>query len=152
MLRMWSGIRVMLRNRILCRVEDNRHRLIELLGSVYVHLRFPCKFPYQVETLRMHYDFATMFLVIPFSTQSEGFSFKSTQWSVPIISFQTLTPLHTLARFCRKDPDIAVSCETMLGPSKQRSGCSQSTSGWITGLPREEQEKGPKELKGSATL
>ena len=43
----------------------------------------------------------------------------------PIISFQTLTPLHTLARFCWKDPDIAVSCETMLRPSKHRSGCSQ---------------------------
>ena len=108
-----------------------------------------CKFPYQVETLRMHYDFATMFLVIPFSTQSEGFSFKSTQWSVPIISFQTLTPLHTLARFCWKDPDIAVSCETRQGPSKHISGCSQSAIGWITGLPM---EKVPKELKGTATL
>jgi hypothetical protein len=44
-----------------------------------------------------------------------------------------LTPLHTLARFCWKDPDIAVSCETMPGPSKHRSGCSQSAIGWITG-------------------
>jgi hypothetical protein len=26
-----------------------------------------------------------------------------------------MTPLHTLERFCWKDPDIAVSCETMLG-------------------------------------
>ncbi len=25
------------------------------------------------------------------------------------------TPLHTLARFYRKDPDVAVSCETMPG-------------------------------------
>jgi hypothetical protein len=51
-----------------------------------------------------------------------------------------------------KDPDIAVSCETMPGPSKHRSGCSQSAIGWITGLPMEELEKVPKELKGSATL
>jgi hypothetical protein len=50
------------------------------------------------------------------------------------------------------DPDIAVSCETMLGPSKHRSGCSQSAIGWITGPPIEELEKIPKELKGSATL
>ena len=70
----------------------------------------------------------------------------------PIISLQTLTPLHTLARFCWKDPDIAVSCETMPGPSKHRSGCSQSAIGWITEPPMEELEKVPKELKGSATL
>jgi hypothetical protein len=70
----------------------------------------------------------------------------------PIISIQTLTPLHTLARFYRKDPDVAVSCGTMPGPSKHRSGCSQSANGWITGLPMEELEKVPKELKGSATL
>ena len=70
----------------------------------------------------------------------------------PIISIQTLTPLHTLARFYQKDPDVAVSCETMPGPSKHRSGCPQSANGWITGLPMEELEKVPKELKGSATL
>ncbi|EAA19790.1 hypothetical protein [Plasmodium yoelii yoelii] len=70
----------------------------------------------------------------------------------PIISIQTLTPLHTLAIFYRKYPDVAVSCETMPGPSKHRSGCSQSANGWITGLPMEELEKEPKELKGSATL
>jgi hypothetical protein len=51
-----------------------------------------------------------------------------------------------------KNHDIAVSCETMPGPSKHRSGCSQSANGWITGLPMEELEKVPKELKGSATL
>jgi hypothetical protein len=33
-----------------------------------------------------------------------------------------------------------------------RSVCSQSANGWITGLPMEELEKVPKELKGSATL
>jgi hypothetical protein len=33
-----------------------------------------------------------------------------------------------------------------------RSGCSQSAIGWITGLPMEELEKVPKELKGSANL
>ena len=69
-----------------------------------------------------------------------------------IISLQTLTPLHILARFYRKDPDVAVSCETMPGPSKHRSGCSQSAIGQITGPPMEELEKVPKELGGSATL
>jgi hypothetical protein len=39
--------------------------------------------------------------------------------------------------FCWKDPDIAVSCETMPGPSKHGSGCSQSAIGWITGPPVE---------------
>jgi hypothetical protein len=47
---------------------------------------------------------------------------------------------------------MAVSCETMLGPGKHRSGCSQSATGWITGPPMEELEKVPKELKGTATL
>jgi hypothetical protein len=50
------------------------------------------------------------------------------------------------------DPDIAVSCETVLGPSKHISGCSQSAIGWITGPPKEELEKVSKELKGSTTL
>ena len=63
-----------------------------------------------------------------------------------------LTPLHTLARFYRKDPDVAVSCETMPGPSKHRSGCSQSAIGWVTGPPMEELEKVSKELKRFATL
>ena len=70
----------------------------------------------------------------------------------PIISFQTLTLLHTLTRFCRKDTDIAIPCEAMPGPSKHRRGYSQSAIGWITGPPVEELEKVPKELKGSATL
>ena len=51
-----------------------------------------------------------------------------------------------------KDPDVAVSCETMPGPSKHKSGCSQSAIRWITGPPMEELEKVPKELKGTATL
>jgi hypothetical protein len=38
------------------------------------------------------------------------------------------------------------------GLGKHRSGCSQSAIGWITGLPMEELEKVPKELKGTATL
>jgi hypothetical protein len=37
-------------------------------------------------------------------------------------------------------------------PDKYRSGCSPSSIGWNTGLPMEELEKVPKELKGSATL
>jgi hypothetical protein len=44
-----------------------------------------------------------------------------------------LTPLHWPARFCWKDPDIAISCEGMLVPGKHRSGCWQSAIGWITG-------------------
>jgi hypothetical protein len=32
-----------------------------------------------------------------------------------IISHLTQTLLHTLARFYRKDPDVAISCETMPG-------------------------------------
>ena len=63
-----------------------------------------------------------------------------------------LTPLHTLARFCLKDSDIAVSCEALPGPSKHKNGCSQSTIGWITEPPIEELEKVPNELKGSVTL
>jgi hypothetical protein len=39
-----------------------------------------------------------------------------------------------------------------VGPSKHRSGCSQSSIGWITGPSMEEPEKVPKELKESATL
>ena len=53
----------------------------------------------------------------------------------PIISHQTLTLLHTPARFCWKDPDIAVSCEALPVPGKYRSGCSQSSIGWNTGPP-----------------
>jgi hypothetical protein len=41
---------------------------------------------------------------------------------------------------------------TMPGPSKHRSGCSQSAIEWTTGPPMEELEKAPKELKGTATL
>jgi hypothetical protein len=40
----------------------------------------------------------------------------------------------------------------MPGPSKHRSGCSQSAIRWVTGPPMEELEKVPKELKGPATL
>ena len=70
----------------------------------------------------------------------------------PIISHQMQTLWHTPARFCGKDPDIAVSCEAMPGPSKHRSGCSQSAIEWSTGLPMEEIEKVPKKLKVSAIL
>jgi hypothetical protein len=47
---------------------------------------------------------------------------------------------------------MAVSCETMPGPGKHRSGCSQSAIEWITGPSMEELEKVPKELEGSAIL
>jgi hypothetical protein len=47
---------------------------------------------------------------------------------------------------------IAFSCEVIIGPSKHRSGCSQSAIRWITGPPMEELEKLPKELKGSEIL
>jgi hypothetical protein len=54
-------------------------------------------------------------------------------------------------KFCWMDTDIVLSCEAILGPSKHRSGCSQSAIGWNTGPPMEELEKVPKEVKGSAT-
>jgi hypothetical protein len=56
------------------------------------------------------------------------------------------------SKSCLGHPDIAVSCETMPGPSKHRSRCSQSAIGWITGPPMEELEKVSKALKSSATL
>ena len=52
---------------------------------------------------------------------------------------------------CSKDEEKEHK-ETVPGPSKHRSGCSQSVIGWITGLPMEELEKLPKELKGSTNL
>jgi hypothetical protein len=70
----------------------------------------------------------------------------------PIISHQTQTLMHMPARFCCRDPDIAVSYETLPVPGKYRSGCSQLAIGWIIGPPMEKLEKVPKELKGSATL
>ena len=86
-----------------------------------------------------------------FGAETKGWTMKRLPYPGihPIISFQTLTTLHTLARFCWKDPDIAVSCENMTpGPNKHRSGCSQSAIGWITRPPMEELEKVPKELQG----
>jgi hypothetical protein len=56
------------------------------------------------------------------------------------------------ARFCLRDPDIAVSCEAMPVPGKYRSGFSQSSIRWNTGPPMEKLEKASKELKESATL
>jgi hypothetical protein len=47
------------------------------------------------------------------------------------------------SKILQKDPDIAVSRETMPEPSKHRSGCSQSAIGWITGPPMEELGKVP---------
>jgi hypothetical protein len=69
-----------------------------------------------------------------------------------INNHQTQTVLHTPARFCRQDPDIAVSCEARPVPGKYRSGCSQSSIGWNIGPSMEELEKVLKELNGSATL
>jgi hypothetical protein len=69
------------------------------------------------------------------------------------LGFHKKVPQTAIIIYCSTDyPDVAVSCETMPGPSKHRSGCPQSANGWITGLPMEELEKVPKELKGSATL
>jgi hypothetical protein len=55
----------------------------------------------------------------------------------PIISHQTQTLLHMPARFCWKDPDMAVSCEAMPVPGKHWNGCSQSAIEWNTGAPME---------------
>ena len=70
----------------------------------------------------------------------------------PIISNQSQTLLHMLARFWWRDPGITVSYEAMPVPGKYRSGCSQSSIRWNIGAPMEEVEKVPKELKVSATL
>jgi hypothetical protein len=43
-------------------------------------------------------------------------------------------------------------CEVMPGPSKHRSRCSQSATGWNTVPPMEELDKVSKKLKVSATL
>jgi hypothetical protein len=51
-----------------------------------------------------------------------------------------------------KGPRYSCLCETMPGPGKHRSGCSQSAIGWITGPPMEELGKVLKELKGSVIL
>ena len=60
----------------------------------------------------------------------------------PIINHQTQTLLHMPARFCWRDPDIAVSCEAMPVPGKHRSEYSQSAIGSNTGPSLEELEKG----------
>jgi hypothetical protein len=52
-----------------------------------------------------------------------------------MISHQTQILLHMPARFCRKDPYIAVSWEAISVPGKHRSGCSQSSIGWNKGPP-----------------
>jgi hypothetical protein len=62
----------------------------------------------------------------------------------PIFNHQTQTQLNMPERFCRQNPDIALFCEAMPVPGKYRSGCSQPSIGWNTGLLM-------KELKGSAT-
>jgi hypothetical protein len=61
---------------------------------------------------------------------------KSTPYPPPPLLYPSIPIFLAL-----EDPDIAVSCATMLGSSKHRSGCSQSAIGWITGLPMEELEK-----------
>jgi hypothetical protein len=91
----------------------------------------------------------------------EKFGAESNGWTIqrlpypgihPIISHQMQTLLYMPSRFWQKDPDIAVSCEAMPVPGKYKSRCSQSSIGWNTGPPMEEQEKVHKELKGSTTL
>jgi hypothetical protein len=47
---------------------------------------------------------------------------------------------------------IFVSCEAMPVPDKYRSGCSQPSIEWNSGILMKELEKVSKELKGSATL
>jgi hypothetical protein len=48
--------------------------------------------------------------------------------------------------------DIAISWEALPLPGRYSSVCSQPSIGLSTGSPREELEKGPKELKGCAAL
>jgi hypothetical protein len=65
-----------------------------------------------------------------------------------IISHQTQTLLCMPARFCLRDPDIAVSFEAMPVPDEYRGGCSQSSIGWNTGPSMKELEKVPKGAEG----
>jgi hypothetical protein len=69
-----------------------------------------------------------------------------------IYNHQTQTLLHMPERFCRQDPDIALSCEAMPMPGKYRSVYSQSSIAWNTGPLMKELEKVSKGLKWSATL
>jgi hypothetical protein len=62
------------------------------------------------------------------------------------------TPLPAAPAYQLSVGDNTQKSEAMQGPSKHRSGCSQSAIGWITGPPVEELERVPKELKRSATL
>jgi hypothetical protein len=66
----------------------------------------------------------------------------------PIISHQTQTIMHMLARFCQQDPDIPVSSETMSVSGKYRSGCSQSSIRWNTGPPNGEARESTQGDKG----
>jgi hypothetical protein len=51
---------------------------------------------------------------------------------------------------CWQEPDMAVSWEALPEPDKYIGSCLQPTIGLSTGFPREELEKGLKELKGFA--
>ena len=53
--------------------------------------------------------------------------------------------------YCRQEPDIGVSCKTLLEPDKYRGRCLQPTIGLSMGSSIEEIEKGLKELKDFAT-
>jgi hypothetical protein len=72
-------------------------------------------------------------------------------WSKPV-QIQQISEAWQSLRHCCSIRKLSHSCETMPGPSKHRSGCSQSAIGWNTGPPTEKLEKVLKELKGSATL
>ena len=89
-----------------------------------------------------------------FGAKTEGWTIRRLPHSGthPIISHQTKTLLHMPARFCCKDPGIAVSCEAMPVLGKYRSGGLQLAIGWNTGPPMVKLEKAPKELKVSASL
>jgi hypothetical protein len=63
----------------------------------------------------------------------------------PIICHQTQTLLHMPAR---RDSQIAVSYEAMPGPGKYRSGCSQSSIRWNTGLPNGEARESTQGAEG----
>jgi len=62
-----------------------------------------------------------------FGAETKGWTIQRLPHQVihPLISHQMQTLLHMPARFCWKDPDIAVLCEAMSVPGKYRSGCSQ---------------------------
>jgi hypothetical protein len=142
---------------ILSEVTQSQKKSLDMHSLISGYYTRNLEYPrYNLQNTRKSRRKTNVWNKIPMKgVMEKKFGTKTKGWTIqrlphlgihPIISHQTQTLLHMPARFCRKDPDIAVSCETMPVPGKHRSGCSQSAIGWNTGPPMEELEKKPKEL------